>query len=79
MYTMFFAVVWFGYTPHDGRRVANSEGQRQIMEKASGGLFITDAERALAAEGIWGQEKGFAGMVIFLIWLSKVCPWLSTS
>ena len=84
-WTVFFGVVWWVYTPHDGQRVANSDAQRAMIDAASGqeGLNMTDAERAQAALGIWNKEKGFAAAVLVLGWFTKVRlhflrrdPWL---
>jgi len=73
-WTVFFAVMWWVYTPHDGKRVANSDAQREMMGGASGseGHNMTESERTEAALGIWNKEKGFAAMVLVLGWLIKV-------
>jgi inositol phosphorylceramide synthase regulatory subunit len=75
-WTVFFGVVWWAYTPHDGKRVANSDAQRAMMDAASGmeGHNMTEDERTQAALGIWNKEKGFAAAVLILGWLTKVCP-----
>ncbi|KZT70732.1 DUF1753-domain-containing protein [Daedalea quercina L-15889] len=52
---IFFAVVWWIYTPHDGRRSHN----------------MTQAEREQAATSLWNEEKGLATAVIVLGWLAK--------
>ncbi|EKM50494.1 uncharacterized protein PHACADRAFT_263813 [Phanerochaete carnosa HHB-10118-sp] len=71
-WTVFFAVVWWIYTPHDGRRDISSAAQREIMEAGGGGATnMTDAERAAAAGVLWNEEKGLAATVIILGWLSK--------
>jgi inositol phosphorylceramide synthase regulatory subunit len=73
-WTVFFAVVWWVYTPHDGRQEIASEAQKQIMEAGGGGhTNMTAAERAQAATELWNSEKGTAAAVITLGWLSKVC------
>jgi len=66
----YFAVEWWAYTPHDGRRVANSAAQEDLM-KSVVGHNMTEVERTLAAETIWDQEKGTAGAVIAISWLVK--------
>ncbi|GJE91234.1 hypothetical protein PsYK624_073830 [Phanerochaete sordida] len=72
-WTVFFAVVWWVYTPHDGRRDIQSAAQREIMEAGGGGVTnMTEAERAAAAGVLWDQEKGTAATVIILGWLSKI-------
>lgn len=68
---MFFAVVWWIYTPHDGRRVANSDAQEEMM-KAGSGHNMTDEERTAAAMTIWKKEKGTAAAVIIVGWCIKV-------
>jgi len=73
-WTVFFGVVWWVYTPHDGRRVANSDAQREMMSGAGGvqGHNMTAEERAEAALGIWNKEKGFAAAVLIIGWLIKI-------
>ncbi|GJJ11048.1 hypothetical protein Clacol_005279 [Clathrus columnatus] len=72
-WTVFFGVVWWVYTPHDGKRVANSDAQRAMMGGASGneGHNMTEAERTAAALGIWNKEKSFAAAVLIIGWLIK--------
>lgn len=69
---MFFAVVWWAYTPHDGKQEIASEAQKQIMEAGGGVRNMTEAERTEAAMALWNEEKGTAAAVIILGWLSKV-------
>ncbi|KAJ3926177.1 MAG: Inositolphosphorylceramide synthase subunit Kei1-domain-containing protein [Lentinula lateritia] len=71
-WTVFFAVVWWFQTPHDGRRMANSPAQLQIINASPGYHNMTDAQRELAAEQVWNHEKGTALAVIILSWLSKI-------
>lgn len=80
IYTSLFAVMWYVHTPHDGRRVANSEAQKAMMghiDPTMGGL--TDEERVIAAQGVWKSERGFSAAVLILGWFIKVrlvvlCP-----
>ncbi|KAL0953393.1 hypothetical protein HGRIS_004632 [Hohenbuehelia grisea] len=72
-WTVYFAVVWWVYTPHDGRRQANSEAQKKMMEGGiTGGHVMTDEEREAAAMMIWNHEKGTAAAVIAVSWLCKI-------
>lgn len=72
-WTVFFAVVWWVYTPHDGRRQANGAAQEEMMNKGgAGGHVMSEQERQDAAMMIWNQEKGTAAAVIIISWLSKV-------
>ncbi|KAH9943831.1 Inositolphosphorylceramide synthase subunit Kei1-domain-containing protein [Amylocystis lapponica] len=73
-YLVFFAVVWWVYTPHDGRRQANSAAQKEMMEAGPVGAVhnMTDAERFDAAMSIWHAEKGRATAVIVIGWLAKI-------
>ena len=68
---MFFAIAWWYWNPHDGKRIANSAAQKEMME--SGGPAMTDEERASLAQQIWNKEKGFAAFVLIVGWLLKVC------
>ena len=73
---MFFGVVWWVYTPHDGRRQANSAAQEELM-KGGAGHEMTPEERTEAALMIWNKEKGLAALVIVAGWLCKVCSELT--
>jgi hypothetical protein len=79
-WTLYFAIVWWVYIPHDGQRPANSAAQEAIRQGAGVNHTMTDAQRAAAADILWHEEKGAAGMVIVVSWLSKVrsFSWLST-
>lgn len=72
-YTALFAVVWYVYVPHDGRRVANSDAQKEMMG-LGGELLSSTSEsvRKAAAEAIWKSERGFAAAVLVGGWLIKV-------
>ena len=70
IWTVFFAVAWWVYNPHDGKRIANSDAQKSMMDM--GGPQMTDEERRVAAQGIWNKEKGVAGTVLIIGWCLKV-------
>lgn len=70
IWTTFFAVSWWVYNPHDGKRIANSDAQKDMM--GTGGPTMTDEERKQAAQLIWNQEKGLAATVLIVGWLLKV-------
>ncbi|KAF9820877.1 hypothetical protein IEO21_01104 [Rhodonia placenta] len=71
---VFFAVVWWVYTPHDGRRQANSAAQEEMMNSGPGlgSHNMTQEERERAATIIWHEEKGLAIAVIVLSWVAKI-------
>ncbi|KAL4250883.1 hypothetical protein ABKN59_008710 [Abortiporus biennis] len=75
-WTVFFGVVWWVYTPHDGRRTTNSAVQEEIAREGiiiNGGTHnMTEEERAYAAMEIWNEEKGTATTIIILGWLAKI-------
>ncbi|TFK74940.1 DUF1753-domain-containing protein [Pluteus cervinus] len=71
-WTVFFAVVWWVYTPHDGRRQANSAAQKEMMEGGPAGHVLTEEERERAAMAIWNHEKGTAAAIIIVSWLFKI-------
>ena len=72
-WTIYFAVVWWIYTPHDGRQEITSPAQKEIMEAGGGGdLRMTPEERVAAATAIWNQEKGTSMAVIVVGWFIKV-------
>ncbi|KIK08958.1 hypothetical protein K443DRAFT_672003 [Laccaria amethystina LaAM-08-1] len=70
-WTVFFALVWWLWTPHDGRRQANSSAQKAMMELGNA-TALTPAEREEAAMAIWNHEKGMAAAVIIISWLFKI-------
>jgi len=72
-WTVFFAVVWWLWTPHDGRRQANSAAQAAMMEHGKQtAQHLTQEERRLAAMSIWNHEKGLAAAVIIITWMFKI-------
>jgi len=76
VWTVFFGVVWWVYTPHDGKRVANSKAQLDLIRwsnvTASAYASMTDVERTEAALRIWNKEKGFAAAVLVAAWLVRI-------
>ena len=74
-WTVYFAVHWWLYTPHDGRRNANSPAQQALIDGYIGQhQDMSPDERAAAAERVWRAEKGQALTIIILGWLIKVRP-----
>lgn len=72
-WTIFFAVVWWLYSPHDGRRVSNSAAQDNIIENYLGETEeVSEEERARLALQLWRREKGVAIAIIVVGWLIKV-------
>ena len=72
-WTVFFAVVWWIYSPHDGRRVSNSAAQDKIIENYLGETEkVSEEERARLALQLWRREKGVAITIIIFGWLIKV-------
>jgi hypothetical protein len=72
-WTVFFAIVWWLWTPHDGHRQANSAAQQAMMDHGnSSAPHLTAQERKEAAMAIWNQEKGLAATVIIFSWMFKV-------
>ncbi|CEL61933.1 hypothetical protein RSOLAG1IB_04683 [Rhizoctonia solani AG-1 IB] len=71
IWTVFFAVLWWVYNPHDGEKVVNSAAQ-EAMAGAHGNTTMTHEERVAAAQLIWNQEKGLAAAVLIAGWISKI-------
>jgi len=74
-WTVIFASIWWYHTPHDGRRIANSDAQKEMMTGPIGGggvEFADTAERVAAAERVWLGERGFAAVVLIFGWLVKI-------
>jgi len=75
-WTVFFAVMWWMYTPHDGRRQANSPAQEEMAQAGAAQAArihnMTKQEREFAAMELWDHEKGTAGAVIALGWFAKI-------
>lgn len=78
VYTAFFAVVWYVYVPHDGKRIANSEAQKAMMGGSQTGIIMDDAARTAAAMGVWQSERVFSATVLVIGWMLKVRPDLSS-
>ncbi|KAH0836434.1 hypothetical protein J3R83DRAFT_8039 [Lanmaoa asiatica] len=57
-WTLFFAVAWWVYTPHDGRRVVNSAAQEAIRLGAGVNHTMDESQSATAANILWDEEKG---------------------
>jgi len=73
IWTVYFAVHWWLYTPHDGRRNANSPAQQALIDGYIGEhQTMSEAERTAAAERVWRAEKAQALTIIVLGWLIKV-------
>jgi len=70
LYTALFAAIWYLYTPHDGRRIANSDAQKAMMGNNTG-TGLDDAGRVEAAMGVWKSERGFSGAVLLIGWMLK--------
>ncbi|PFH51946.1 hypothetical protein AMATHDRAFT_58175 [Amanita thiersii Skay4041] len=72
-WTVFFAVDWWFYQPHDGRRQANSPAQKYMIEISHiANIHLSDEEREAAAMAIWSKEKGTAAFVIIFSWLFRL-------
>ncbi|OAX38881.1 DUF1753-domain-containing protein [Rhizopogon vinicolor AM-OR11-026] len=71
-WTVFFTIVWWYHTPHDGQQISNSPAQEAIRHGASDVKHnLTDTQRA-AANILWHEEKGTAMGVIVVSWLAKI-------
>ncbi|KAG7093950.1 hypothetical protein E1B28_007583 [Marasmius oreades] len=72
-WTVYFFVVWWFQTPHDGQQSANSPAQIEIIDGTEHSKIpMTDQERVAAAQGIWNHEKDRAAAFIILSWLVKI-------
>jgi len=72
-WTIFFAVGWWLWNPHDGRRQANSAAQEDVMNLANSSVpLLTPEQRKEAAMAIWNHEKGLAATVIIVSWMFKI-------
>lgn len=73
IWLVIFAVDWWVFNPHDGARSVNSPAQQDVIDVGPGhSTPMSDAERLAAAQGIWNQEKGLAGLILALGWFCKV-------
>lgn len=71
-WTVFFAITWWFWTPHNGQQQAHSAAQEGVIKVANITQHLTDEERAAAAMTIWNHEKGTAAGVIAISWIFKV-------
>lgn len=73
VWTVFFTILWWNYTSHDGQQISNSAAQEAIRHGAPDIKHnLTDAQRAAEANILWNEEKGTAMGVIVVSWLAKV-------
>ena len=73
IWTVYFIVHWWLYTPHDGRRNANSPAQQALIDGYIGEhQTMSEVERTAAAERVWRAEKAQALTIIIIGWLVKV-------
>ncbi|KAI5478627.1 hypothetical protein MNV49_004769 [Pseudohyphozyma bogoriensis] len=70
IYTVLFFVNWYYYVPHDGRRVANSDAQKEMMGEGAG--HRDEAAVEAAAQLVWKGERGFSAFVIVVGWFIKL-------
>ncbi|MBW0562004.1 hypothetical protein O181_101719, partial [Austropuccinia psidii MF-1] len=70
IYTIHFGLQWFLINPHDGRRVAHGDAQKNIMN--SDLPQLSPESRKQAAQAIWKAERGVAAVILILIWLAKL-------
>ncbi|KAM5534642.1 hypothetical protein V8D89_011654 [Ganoderma adspersum] len=68
---VFFAVLWWFYTPHDGTVQIHSDAQKAVQDSGPG-HNMTASERAEAAMIIWNAEKGLATAMIITGWILKI-------
>ncbi|TFK51872.1 DUF1753-domain-containing protein [Heliocybe sulcata] len=71
-WTVFFIVVWWVYTPHDGARTISSSAQEDIIHRSGINITISPEERSRAARMIWNKEKGPALALVIAGWLAKI-------
>ncbi|TEB36674.1 DUF1753-domain-containing protein [Coprinellus micaceus] len=71
-WTVFFGLVWWLWTSHEGERQANSPAQQDMIKLANITHHYTPEERREAALSIWRHEKGKAAAIIILSWLAKI-------
>lgn len=82
VYTLGFARHYWYEVPHDGRRVANSKAQEDLIRLAVLRGEVSDKmpdNIAEIARGLWEKEEGFAMMVLFASWLIKVSSYRLSS
>ncbi|KAH6916008.1 Inositolphosphorylceramide synthase subunit Kei1-domain-containing protein [Coprinopsis sp. MPI-PUGE-AT-0042] len=72
-WTVYFAVDWWYWEPHDGTALPPSPAQKAIIEVANlTAVALTPEQRAEAAAAIWDHEKGKAAAIIVIAWLCKL-------
>ncbi|EPQ56603.1 DUF1753-domain-containing protein [Gloeophyllum trabeum ATCC 11539] len=71
-WTVFFIVVWWVYTPHDGARRISSPAQEDIIHRSGINVTMSPEDRTAAAQAIWNKEKGPALAIVILGWLAKI-------
>ncbi|KAG0141312.1 hypothetical protein CROQUDRAFT_663978 [Cronartium quercuum f. sp. fusiforme G11] len=70
IYTAIFGVSWYFDNPHDGRRVAHGDAQKNMMNPDAPEL--SPEARRNAAQAIWKEERGIATVILIGLWLIKL-------
>jgi hypothetical protein len=65
-------VQWWIYTEHDGKQMAHSKAQEEIIKTAVGISVYTEEQRTRMAKELWEKENGFAALIIVVGWLLKL-------
>jgi len=70
LYLVYFGIEWYYKNPHDGRREAHGDAQKNMMNPDAPRL--SPEMRKQAAQAIWKEERGFATAILVLVWLTKL-------
>ena len=70
LYLVYFGIEWYYKNPHDGRREAHGDAQKNMMNPNAPRL--SPELRKEAAQAIWKEERGFASAILGLVWLTKL-------
>ncbi|KAA1068072.1 hypothetical protein PGTUg99_009527 [Puccinia graminis f. sp. tritici] len=70
LYLVYFGIEWYFKNPHDGRREAHGDAQKNMMNPDAPRL--SPELRKQAAQAIWKEEQGFASGILGLVWLTKL-------
>ncbi|EGG02536.1 uncharacterized protein MELLADRAFT_117555 [Melampsora larici-populina 98AG31] len=70
VYTVWFGLSWYFDNPHDGRRIAHGDAQKNMMNPDAPEL--SPELRKQAAQAIWKAERDFATMILVSLWILKL-------
>ncbi|KAH9822452.1 Inositolphosphorylceramide synthase subunit Kei1-domain-containing protein [Melampsora americana] len=70
VYTVWFGLSWYFDNPHDGRRIAHGDAQKNMMNPDAPEL--SPELRKQVAQDIWKEERHLATIILVSLWILKL-------